>query len=150
MRKPKYKYLLAGLALCTIVLVSAFVAIPTSKSSTPWPFTAPTPTQLDGSGVTLSTPLAALPSGGISVAAASSSANAYFGGAASIQKVEYMHCADASAVPNIDQDCYVVAVDPSVVPIMGSPQVDPKPATWAIVLVDPVSGNVIEAKAANN
>lgn len=149
MNKKKYAYLIA-LALCmTGIITSALVVVPNSKSSPQWPFSAPTPSQMAGSGVTLSSPVSPIPAGAASTATADSAASSYFGGV-SVRAEQYMHCTDTDAVPNINQDCYVVSVDPSAVPLMGSPQVMPKPATWAIVLIDPATGNVIEAKAGNN
>lgn len=132
-----------GAALGALLLASS----PTGYSSNAWPFATVTPAQLAPAGVTLSDPTSSL-NGAVSLSSAESAASAAFG--ASVREIHAMHCVDTTAVPNIDQDCYVVSVDPSKVPLMSSSVMPaPDPPVWAIVLVDPSTGKVIESRAGN-
>lgn len=108
----------------------------------------PTTSQMAPFGIAFSNPQGAIPNaadGAAAAIAASTAANA------SVLGTHYYHCVDPNASPAIDQDYWVVSVDPSNVRVHGIPgQPDPKPATWAIVLVDPATGDAMQEFYSNN
>lgn len=149
MIKNKYTYLAAVVLCATAATIIALAVAPNGKSDT-WPFTTVSPAQLASDGVTLDSPQAGIPSAAVSASVAEADASAALGNAA-VREEHYMHCVDAQATnPSINQDCYVVSVDPSNIPIEGSSKFPvPAPMKWAVVLIDPATGNVIEEKASN-
>lgn len=145
MRK-KYAYIIA-LLLCAAA--AGVFATSNGKSDPPFPFTTVTPQELAGGGVAL-TQAQTSPSG---AAVAQSVANAHASaalGQAAVRESHYVHCLDTNEVPAIDEDCYVVSVDASDLPVVAAPGFpDPPPMKWAVVLVDPTTGNVLVEKAGN-
>jgi hypothetical protein len=146
--KMKKTHMFLVLALCALAGVLALVVPSGKSSSSTWPFSTVTSGQLSKGGITLSSPVAPLPATAVSSTAADAAVDAYFGGIP-ILDTGYQHCVDATASPEINQDCYAVTVDPSKLQLPGQGNASPKPLTWLIVLVDP-TGQVIESAGGSN
>jgi hypothetical protein len=144
------------LALCVAgAVIGGLVLIAQGRSGKasaagPWPFADVSASQLAPHGIVLSSPAGAPPATAVGNAAANRAAINFMGSNASVLETQYMHCVDNTASnPEINQDCYVVVVNPSAIHFAGSPQVIPPSATWGIVMVDP-AGNIIEAAGGSN
>jgi hypothetical protein len=64
---------------------------------------------------------------------------------AAILNDQYVHCQVPGAVPPINQDCWVVSVDPTQIGGFSATEQDPNPAPPALaaVMVDPTTGKAI-------
>ncbi|HLK13354.1 MAG TPA: hypothetical protein VKT78_00990 [Fimbriimonadaceae bacterium] len=139
------------LLLATLVVILAALVHSPSGQATTWPFATLTPVEMGRAGVTLSSPtrtLAALAPAPVSARVAGSAASKAMGDAKALE-VRYVHCSDTWAVPNIDQNCYAVSVDPASVPLMGSANMPQPKATWGLVMIDPSTGAVIDERGGN-
>lgn len=141
------------LVLLVIIAATVFTLVSTAaQSGSSWPFANVSPDQLAGQGVTL-TPVAASAAPGTSATSAAAAASSFEGNDPTLTSPQYMHCVDTTRVPEINQDCWVVSIDPKGIsaPIGGLAMAPgySSPSTSAlqydIVFVDPSSGQVIEA-----
>lgn len=145
--KRKYAYIAA---LVAAAIAAGGFAASNGKSDPPFPFSTVTPAELAANGVALTAAQHAPPS----LAVAQSVANAHASDAlanAAVRESHYVHCSDTFEVPAIDEDCYAVSLDPSVIPVVWAahiPGPPPAPMKWAVVLVD-TSGSVLIEKAGN-
>jgi hypothetical protein len=107
----------------------------------------PNSSQLEPFGLVLSNPQGAVPMRAAPVVTDAAVAAAH----SSALQTQYLHCVDPNASPAIDEDCWVVSVDPSNIRVHGIPgQPDPKPATWALVLVNATTDTPEQEFYSNN
>ncbi len=149
-RSRKYSLVLLVVAA---VGATAYVLVSTAaQSSSSWPFANVTASQLASQGVTVS-PVASPATLPTSATVAANAASAFQGGNQALVQPQYMHCVDTTAQPPLDQDCWVVSIDPSgmtapggaVAGTVSSGASSSIPIHWDVVFVDPSSGKVIEA-----
>jgi hypothetical protein len=142
------KIVLAVTLVASATTLALVLAQTGTSSPPPWPFSTVTASELATSGVTV-TDAPALPDAASATAKANSAASAAFGGAA-VRESHYLNCQDSTAVPQINQNCFVVSVDPAplgtagIADWLGGKQHSFK---WAVVLIDPATDAVIEEKA---
>jgi hypothetical protein len=130
MRKHHRRRLLGAIALATASVAAALTASNGSSASAP---PMPTGAQWAPFNVTIS-PAQSAPS--VPEQAADNAASAATG--ATVLNDQYVHCDVPGAVPPINQDCYVVLVDPTQMPESSATA-----PGWAAVLVDPTTGKAI-------
>jgi hypothetical protein len=166
--KLKRKYLVLSVGVVAVASALAFVFTSNGRSASTWVFTNVTPSQLGAQGVTL-TP-ASQTGVAVSAEAAGSAATSFQGGNAAMVAPQYMHCVDTARIPALDEDCWVVSINPKgltapsgaldpgqaygnpVPPSMAGSTAEgsqPIPLGWDLVFVDPTGGQVIEGVGGN-
>jgi hypothetical protein len=133
--------------------ILSFVFVPKGQSDPSWPFGNVTATELAQHQLVTLTPAIAPADAATSGPAAISAAEAFQGAKALTE--QYMHCSDTSMTPALDEDCWVVSIDPTgMTDPSGGPApaasgqqqaLSPAPLQYDLVLVDPATGKVIEA-----
>ena len=149
--RPNRKYSLLLLVIAAVG-ATAYVFISTAAQSTSsWPFANVTASQLASQGVTLS-PVAAPAALTTSATGAANAASTFQGGNQALVQPQYMHCVDTTREPALDQDCWVVSIDPAGMTAPGgavagtvSSGASSIPIQYDIVFIDPSNGKVIEA-----
>lgn len=158
------RYLILAVVAVAAILSAVLAFTGNGKSASTWVFTNVSPAQLAAEGVTV-TPVATPDGLATSATAAAATAIAFDGGAVSTMVApQYMHCVDTTRVPAIDQDCWVVSIDPAGEVAGGgaaisgdetwagqsnsSPTTRAVP-TWEIDFVDPATGKFIEGTLGN-
>lgn len=114
------------------------------------PGQGPSAAQLAPFGLALTDPHGAVPASP-TAAQAAENAVANVSGARALNAI-YAHCVDANLTPALDQDCWVVNLNPSDTEYPGSMPGDgtPPPANWYIALVDPDTNKPLEGLSSSH
>jgi hypothetical protein len=146
MKRHKFIPILALASAIAMGLLFGLVTPSNGRSGT-LPLTASQIAGLASQGISFSPAQTAAPSGASQSNAATAASQAHGGQAA--QSAVWMHCQDTARNPALNQDCWVVSLDITGMKEYGAPGTSATPATFAIELVDPSTGQVIEGVEGN-
>ena len=128
-----------------VMVVGLATAFAGGKRASPLPIGNVSASALATSGMTLTDASSSMPPANSAVLT-SSQALAVAAGDAHVttKAAEYVHCDDAGNEPPISQDCWAVSLDPFSFHSHGPDGSQSIQATYAVWLIDPASGRVID------
>jgi hypothetical protein len=138
----KRKYFLASVVVAVGAALGLFFGLAGNGQSDAWPFPSVPSADLAAQGVTLA-PVTEPDSLPTSASAAAQVASRQQG--KPVLGEAYMHCIDTTRVPAIDEDCWVVSLDPGGETNTPAPGFSPIAIKWIVAFVDPVTGKWVES-----
>jgi hypothetical protein len=139
------RFVLVAAVAVAALLGGLAMAVAGNKSQAPLPVGDVAASSLAGAGITLTPASAATPNAGAVVSTASKALEIAAGDSHVQAKAgEYVHCDDPNAAPPVSQDCWAVSIDPSQFHSHGPSTGTPIQATYAVELIDPATGQVLD------
>jgi hypothetical protein len=147
-RRIRRWYVLPVLAAVVAAVAFGLASTSVHSAAPPAPvlLTAVPPSVLLADGISLTQPNTASGATATAQAAATTAAQQQLNGNA-VEEIKYAHCSVTNEAPPVNEDCWVVSLDPSGFTSHGPEGSTPIPATYLVALVDPNTDNVILAEA---